>query len=230
LRAVEAAAMPTLAAGICRAVASARRRGGVGPRIAIVLGVSALVAAAAVVGTCRGEPNPPGTTPDTMKDAASSRPRAVVAAPSESGKRAAAQVPDAAVFDAPLPALGSNQTDASLDASSAVPRDAALASPSIPLPRGTNPPAPGSRSRDRGRSPAVREQLPVPAVPPAPAAAPASPARKCSKADFAAVYEAVSPAREVVRAALRSLKTCHDAGAITDADFDRYQTALVARL
>jgi hypothetical protein len=34
----------------------------------------------------------------------------------------------------------------------------------------------------------------------------------------------------VVHAALRSLKACRDAGLVTDADFDRYQAALVNKL
>jgi hypothetical protein len=33
-----------------------------------------------------------------------------------------------------------------------------------------------------------------------------------------------------VRAALRMLKACRDAGQVNDAEFDRYQTALVAKL
>ena len=53
---------------------------------------------------------------------------------------------------------------------------------------------------------------------------------KCSKANFAAVCEAASPRRHDVHAALRNLKACRDAGAITEADFERYQTALVAKL
>jgi hypothetical protein len=53
---------------------------------------------------------------------------------------------------------------------------------------------------------------------------------KCSKANFAAVCEAASPRRHDVQAALRNLKACRDAGAITEADFERYQTALVAKL
>ena len=53
---------------------------------------------------------------------------------------------------------------------------------------------------------------------------------KCSKANFAAVCEAASPRRHEVQAALRNLKACRDAGAITEADFERYQTALVAKL
>jgi len=229
-RAVEASAVPMLAADTRRAAASARRRGGIGPRITIVLGVGALVAAAAVIGTWRGEPNPPGTALDATNGAASSGPRAVVAAPSDSVASAAAQTPDAAVLVAPLRALGSNRSDRALGAGSAVSRDDALPSHSIPLLRGTDPPVPASRSRDRGRAPAAGKQRPVPAMPPASTAAPESPTSACSKADFAAVYEAASPAPEVVRAALRNLKACRDVGAITDADSDRYQTALVAKL
>ena len=42
--------------------------------------------------------------------------------------------------------------------------------------------------------------------------------------------KAASPRRYDVQAALRNLKACRDAGAITEADFERYQTALVAKL
>jgi Ser/Thr protein kinase RdoA (MazF antagonist) len=57
-----------------------------------------------------------------------------------------------------------------------------------------------------------------------------SAAARCSKASFAAVCEAASPRRNEVQAALRNLKACRDAGAITEDDFERYQTALVAKL
>jgi hypothetical protein len=71
------------------------------------------------------------------------------------------------------------------------------------------------------------------AVPPAtqpPASPTPAPPAGCLKVDFAAVYEAASPARQAVHTALRNLKACRNAGAVTDADFNRYQTALVAKL
>jgi serine/threonine-protein kinase len=60
---------------------------------------------------------------------------------------------------------------------------------------------------------------------------PAAPsARTCSKAVFAAVYNAAAPAPEVVHAALRTLNECHAAGAVNDAEFEQTQAALIARL
>jgi hypothetical protein len=53
---------------------------------------------------------------------------------------------------------------------------------------------------------------------------------KCSKANFVAICEAASPRRYDVQAALSNLKACRNAGAITASDFERYQTALVAKL
>jgi uncharacterized caspase-like protein len=57
----------------------------------------------------------------------------------------------------------------------------------------------------------------------------ASPSR-CTKAMFAAVYEAPAPPRDVIRTSLRDLKLCRDAGLVTRIEFERYQSALVARL
>jgi hypothetical protein len=69
------------------------------------------------------------------------------------------------------------------------------------------------RDGDRRRAPSTRDRR-----------------SRCSKADFAATYEAPTPTRDAVRTALRNLKACHDRGFITDAEFDRYQSALVAKL
>jgi hypothetical protein len=52
----------------------------------------------------------------------------------------------------------------------------------------------------------------------------------CARGDFAAVYDAESPPAATVRAALRHLKACRDGGVISDVEYDRYQTALVAKL
>ena len=63
-----------------------------------------------------------------------------------------------------------------------------------------------------------------------PAARPlATSASKCSKATFAAVYNAAAPSKEAIRAAIRSLNACHSAGAIGESEFDQTQSALVAR-
>jgi len=77
-----------------------------------------------------------------------------------------------------------------------------------------------ARSSDRNREPPVR-------VPPPRAV---SATARCSMANVAAVCEAAAPRRHDVQAALRNLKACRDTGAITETDFERYQTALVAKL
>jgi hypothetical protein len=59
---------------------------------------------------------------------------------------------------------------------------------------------------------------------------PASPARRCGKADFAAVYNAAAPSKEALNAALSTLRECHTAGVISDAEFSQTQGALVAKL
>jgi hypothetical protein len=77
-----------------------------------------------------------------------------------------------------------------------------------------------ARSSGRNHEPPVR-------VPPRGAV---SATARCNKANFAALCEAASPRSYDVHAALRNLKACRDAGAITESDFERYQTALVAKL
>lgn len=74
--------------------------------------------------------------------------------------------------------------------------------------------------------------MPAPDAPPSgePADEPASPVSKCSKAAFAAVSTAPSPAPAVVQAALHDLRVCHEAGEISDVDFDRYTTGLINKL
>lgn len=52
----------------------------------------------------------------------------------------------------------------------------------------------------------------------------------CSEATFTAIYDAPEPAPGAVRAALRQLRACRDSGAITNGEFDRYQSALITRL
>jgi hypothetical protein len=68
---------------------------------------------------------------------------------------------------------------------------------------------------------------------PPPTKAPTSPAKrppkKCSKAAFAAVYNAAAPSKDEVRIAIRTLNACHAAGTISDAEFDQTRDALVAR-
>ena len=95
--------------------------------------------------------------------------------------------------------------------------------------RSTTPGSPSGASR-----PSATDASPpknTPARPLAGSAAPAPPLpNKCGKAVFAAVYNAAVPPPGSVRAALRNLNACHDAGAISDAEFDQTQAALVARM
>ena len=79
---------------------------------------------------------------------------------------------------------------------------------------------------------ATATPAPEPAPPPKPAAPP--PAAKpggasCNKAAFVAVYNAPAPSKDAVRAAIRTLNACHTAGAISDADYEQTQAALVSR-
>src|SRR5262245_91130 len=116
----------------------------------------------------------------------------------------------------------SNPTDATTSPMHASPGDATLFSPALPAPRPSDTPGTGSPPRDRGHAPvrtAVKPSEPPtkPSSPPRDAqestepADTAAQAGKCTKADFAAVYEATAPASSVVHAALQSLKACHDA-------------------
>lgn len=59
---------------------------------------------------------------------------------------------------------------------------------------------------------------------------PAAVARRCGKADFAAVYNAAAPSKEALNGALSTLRECHTAGVISDAEFSETQAALVAKL
>jgi hypothetical protein len=245
LRTVGTSDMPALLAGTARAVDEARPRGEIRPRVGIVLVLGALVAAAIFIAT-RLDPDPPDTAPDLMTSAASSGRPTVATAPADSARSATPREPDAAVSGAALPP-GSSPTETSLDAGSDPPGDAAPASGGTSLAHDANRPVSGSRSRARDRATVASDKPPTPdppidmgpnsdpgsAVPPAtqpPASPTPAPPAGCLKVDFAAVYEAASPARQAVHTALRNLKACRNAGAVTDADFNRYQTALVAKL
>lgn len=234
---VAAAANPAKSAGA--AMGSSRPRTRIGIRVAIGVAASTLVAMLALVIASRGVRDKPGTPPALTDGVGSGEAPAVAAAPAESAPAARLGAPDA--IDAAQRASFSSPTDATTGPMDASPADATRFSPAPPARRppdtrvaGSPPrdrdPAPG-RATERPSGPRTKPSAPVPAAPqpiePADAAAPAG---KCSKSDFAAVYEAASPAPAVVHAALRSLKACRDAGLVTDADFDRYQTALVNKL
>jgi serine/threonine-protein kinase len=110
-----------------------------------------------------------------------------------------------------------------------------IATPDKPTPPVATPdkPAPPIATPEKPSGPPV--PAPMPANPhPSPATpvhAPPSPAHaKCGRAEFAAVYDAAAPTSAAVHAALKNLRVCHEAKSISDADFDRYQAALVAKL
>ena len=90
--------------------------------------------------------------------------------------------------------------------------------PTTQTPAKSTPAVPKDTTDDSGNTPPVASP---------PILAPA--ADKCSKAAFAVVYKADAPGPDAVHAALRTLKACRDAGAVSAADFDRYQAALIAK-
>jgi uncharacterized caspase-like protein len=237
VRAAEPAAATEFAISAGEAMTGPRWRARIGVRVAIGVAAATLVAVLALVVIHR-EDGTQSSTALAPPDRGSGGTRAAGAAPAESAVATDVRMPDA--LDAALEAA-SSPTDATVAPVDAAPVDAMLAAPPRPS---AHPPlnTPVVTSpRDRRRTPGdTTKQPPEPRTipaPPAPDAPPpnepadtASLASKCSKAAFAAVYEAPSPAPSVVHAALRNLRVCRDAGAISDADFDRYQTALVNKL
>ncbi len=167
----------------------------------------------------------------------------VTSAPPAAAEPAHPAAPESAQSAAPHPseATGSERADAAEVSSAVAPEPGHKRSRDRVHKATTRSPPPTAPATtpeaQRAMSPAATLASPPSALPPShpavasqarPAVTP--PASKCSKADFAAVYDAAVPPPGAIRAALRSLKACRDAGAITDAEFDRYQTALVARL
>jgi serine/threonine-protein kinase len=65
-------------------------------------------------------------------------------------------------------------------------------------------------------------------APPQEPAAP--PPARCTKAAFAAVYNAAAPSKDEVHAALRNLNTCRSAGSLSESEFEQTRDALVTRL
>jgi hypothetical protein len=115
--------------------------------------------------------------------------------------------------------------------------NASIAEPVDPYQGSTTPPASTAvvQSAQMDAPSGVGSVLPSGAGTPSHGAAAhtaeATPVQKnCSAATFAAIYDAPEPAQGAVRAALSSLKACHDSGAITNDEFDQYQSALVAKL
>jgi eukaryotic-like serine/threonine-protein kinase len=95
--------------------------------------------------------------------------------------------------------------------------------------RSTTPVSPSGASRPATTDAPPPKNTPARALAGS-AASPPPPPPNCGKAVFAAVYNAAVPPPGSVRTALRNLKACHDAGAISDAEFDQTQAALVARM
>jgi hypothetical protein len=180
------------------------------PRLAAlrwVVAGSSVVAVAALAIWVLGRNEPRETAPESPRSSPPPAPLVQPAEPADAAADAPAPTPiiDASTVDIPSPSRSRERVH----------------------------PDQGSLTRNTARADARLPTQPPPAVDSAVAdahEAPATPAHGCSKADFAAVYDAPTPDREAVRIALRNLKDCHKGGLITDAEFDRYQSALVAKL
>jgi hypothetical protein len=81
---------------------------------------------------------------------------------------------------------------------------------------------------DAPRHKETRSSTPAPLASTAPPAGKPAPGQ-CSKEVFAAVYNGAAPSKDEIRAAIRNLNACHKAGAISDAELDETQAALVSR-
>jgi serine/threonine-protein kinase len=231
------AAPTTLGASAGQVPSTSPRPPRLGRWIAGVLVLGAVGAGIAIVATHEdGAPlvvattDEPGSAASAEPPAPAEPPAAPPGSPNAGGASApeagaAAAVAPAPPTPAPSPAVptGANPSDA------AVPAIAVEPAPSVaPTPIATSVPA---KKPSRSRDPVRKTPAPPRAHTTSTRSAAATTApNKCSKADFAAVYEAAVPAPGAVRAALRNLKACRDAGAISDTDFDRYQSALVAKL
>jgi len=189
--------------------------------------VTALPAGAASNGSAGS--NPPAPNPPA------SNPPAAVGSPAAATATAATDAP------APVPAAGHGS--AAIGSTSGPDTGSASGEP-----QRFKEPAKAASGHDPGKKPAHRKRpvagaAPDEAAPRETAAAPAAPPAKppapppaakpggspCSKAVFVAVYNAPAPSKDAVRAAIRSLNACHTAGAISDADYEQTQAALVSR-
>jgi hypothetical protein len=213
---VDTAAAPRPDTGTSGAVAGLRRRAWIGPRLAIGATTGALVALALVVA------------------------HRVAGNQDRTAQAPASDVRISDTLDPAPGAVASRSIEPTAAPGDVAPSGGTPASPPRPpAHRALNRPVAAPR-RDRNRVPAT-EHPSEPRTPPStampddqqpsePADAPASWQSRCSKAAFAAVYEARSPAPATVSAALGELRACHDAGALSESDFTRYQIALVAKL
>src|SRR5262249_15251286 len=155
----------------------------------------------------RGDRGKPGTPPPSTDGVELGEASPVAPAPGYSAPAAHLSAPD--IVDAAQRAAFSSLADATAGPLDTSPTDATLFTPA---PRARPPPdTPGaaSPSRDRGRTPVrptgstpgppTRPSAPVPdAQQPTEQADAAALAGKCSKADFASVYEAAAPTPAMV--------------------------------
>jgi uncharacterized caspase-like protein len=203
-------------------------------RVAIGIAAGAMVAVVVLVVARRGGADQPAAAPGITDGGFATNPT-VAAAPSEPAIDA--RMPDARdVATRSAETIPTDATASPIDAE----RADATRLPPAPAPPSTRGRPMRPSPRDRSRAPsAPARTFPEPAAPvPAPDAQPfdappdSSPSlvSNCSKATFAAVSNAPSPSRSVVNAAMSELGACHNAGAISDTDYERYLTALVDKL
>jgi serine/threonine-protein kinase len=205
-----------------------------------------------------GGPGEQGTSPARATEGAPVAARSDTSGAANAAAPAASNEPASASTAAGAPAAARAATPAPADAADHAPAAATVAADrSEPRTAGGAPQAPKDPARpardvaghDAGKRPAHRKRsapepahdepapgaavaapAPAPTAPrPAPPAAAKPGSDPCSKTAFAAVYNASAPSKDAVRAAIRTLNACHTAGAISDADYDQTQAALVSR-
>jgi eukaryotic-like serine/threonine-protein kinase len=190
-----------------------------------------------------GSGSPVAGQAGTVPPAAASPPPAGNANPPAAANAPPASPPVAASAPAASPPAAANEPAPPADgAPTSAPqpakKDEARAVREAAAPASAPSKKPAHRKRPVVEAASHEEPPPSPPATPAPKAAPppkapppaAKPAsNQCSKAVFVAVYNAAAPSKDAIRAAIRSLNACHTSGAISDADFDETQAALVAR-
>jgi len=211
----------------------------------------AFVAVAAVVGiaivAAKGSAPPQVATAGAMREPEQGSPDAPSEPPPGQAVARPAPEPSAPPPQAPAPAIATPPEPAKTppaEATATPPEPPKSPPPAAePHPGGSNEPKAPKVTKHPERDSTASPERPgthkspteAPKSPPShgtpPPAAPAPTASaQCTKAAFAAVYDVPEPPAGSVRAALRSLKLCHDTKAIGDAEFEQLQAALVARL
>jgi len=204
-----------------------------------IAGLGALVFAAVLVVLLSSD----GTNEDRAALSAARRPTttpaaAVVAASTSSGTSAPALSPHALTnppsVTPPAPAPQTADPKAASADMPASPPELPRTSPvELTARSGLHPGSPKpehSRKRDSpvGASAAPGKQpQPVSILPAKPRS---STPTSCARGVFAATYNAATIAAQQVHAAMKLLKACHDAGDVSDVDFDEIQSSLVSRL